>query len=214
MTLLAKAQWKAASDKEVASLKKNKVYSLLPVTSVPAGHKIIGSRWVYKVKADNSHKGRVVVLEWGQSPGVDCGSTFASVCRLRSIRMVPPIPAEYNPDCWQLDYNTAFLNADVTEEVYVKMAPGYEEFDENGVPLVVRLLKSLYDLRQSPTNWWKTIDENLEEIGVKSLKSDPCVYTYSESGAIFILTLYVDDCLLYTSPSPRDKRQSRMPSSA
>ena len=24
----------------------------------------------------------------------------------------------------------------------------------------------------------------------------------------------VDDCLLYTSPSPRDKRQSRMPSSA
>ena len=27
------------------------------------------------------------------------------------------------------------------------------------------------------------------------------------------LTLYFD-CLLYTSPSPRDKRQSRMPSSA
>ena len=25
---------------------------------------------------------------------------------------------------------------------------------------------------------------------------------------------YSDDCLLYTSPSPRDKRQSRMPSSA
>ena len=25
---------------------------------------------------------------------------------------------------------------------------------------------------------------------------------------------WVDDCLLYTSPSPRDKRQSRMPSSA
>ena len=29
----------------------------------------------------------------------------------------------------------------------------------------------------------------------------------------FILHLY-HDCLLYTSPSPRDKRQSRMPSSA
>ena len=25
---------------------------------------------------------------------------------------------------------------------------------------------------------------------------------------------YIDTCLLYTSPSPRDKRQSRMPSSA
>ena len=31
------------------------------------------------------------------------------------------------------------------------------------------------------------------EIGRKNLKSDPCVYTYSESGAIFILTLNVDD---------------------
>ena len=26
--------------------------------------------------------------------------------------------------------------------------------------------------------------------------------------------MYDDNCLLYTSPSPRDKRQSRMPSSA
>ena len=60
-----------------------------------------------------------------------------------------------------------FLNADAAEEVYVKMTPGCEEFDENGVPLVMRLLKSLYGLRQSPTNWWNTIDEHLVEIGFK-----------------------------------------------
>ena len=29
-----------------------------------------------------------------------------------------------------------------------------------------------------------------------------------------IITYQAKDCLLYTSPSPRDKRQSRMPSSA
>ena len=28
------------------------------------------------------------------------------------------------------------------------------------------------------------------------------------------IEVVVEDCLLYTSPSPRDKRQSRMPSSA
>ena len=28
------------------------------------------------------------------------------------------------------------------------------------------------------------------------------------------LSFYIESCLLYTSPSPRDKRQSRMPSSA
>ena len=43
----------------------------------------------------------------------------------------------------------------------------------------------------------------------------------TESGSIVKLdqkyigsVLPADDCLLYTSPSPRDKRQSRMPSSA
>ena len=75
------------------------------------------------------------------------------------------------------------------------MAPGYEEFDDNGVPLVMRLWKSLYGLRQSPTNWWNTIDEHLVKIGFKSIKSDPCVYTYSESGVSFILTLYVGHVL-------------------
>ena len=34
------------------------------------------------------------------------------------------------------------------------------------------------------------------EIGFKSLKSDPCVYAYSESSDIIILPLYVDDVLL------------------
>ena len=44
MTLPAKAHCKAASDKEVASLKNNNVYTLVLATAVPAGHKIIGSR--------------------------------------------------------------------------------------------------------------------------------------------------------------------------
>ena len=47
------------------------------------------------------------------------------------------IVAEYNLECWQLDYNTTFLNADVEEEVHIKMAPGYEEFDGNRVPMVM-----------------------------------------------------------------------------
>ena len=106
------------------------------------------------------------------------------------------IASEYNLECWQLEYNTAFLNADVTEEAYVRVAPGYEEFDENGVPMVMRLLEPLYGVRHNPANWWNTIDEHLVENGFKSPKSDPCVYTYTEGSDIIILTLYVDDVLM------------------
>ena len=65
MTLPDKAHWKAASDKKIASLKNKNVYTLVPAAAVPIGHKIIGSRWVYKVKAEKFYKGRVAVLEWG-----------------------------------------------------------------------------------------------------------------------------------------------------
>ena len=43
------------------------------------------------------------------------------------------------------------------------------------------------------------IDEKLRGIDLKIYKGGPVM---------------IDSCLLYTSPSPRDKRQSRMPSSA
>ena len=110
--------------------------------------------------------------------------------------MVLAIAAEFDFECWQLDYNTAFLNAKVEEDVNVKMAPGYEKFSNNGVPTVMRLLKSLYGLRQSPRYWYGTVDKHVVEIGFKSLKSDLCVYIYSEGCAIYVLTLYVDDVLL------------------
>ena len=39
-----------------------------------------------------------------------------------------------------------------------------------------------------PTNKWKTIDEHLEEIGFKRIKSDPSVYI-SKRGIDSVLTL-------------------------
>ena len=55
-----------------------------------------------------------------------------------------------------------------------------------------------------------------EEKGTPGLR-----YTYNSDGLVSMVTTsemnqisYSYDCLLYTSPSPRDKRQSRMPSSA
>ena len=50
MTLPQAARW-MASDKEIASLENHGVYELVPITSVPNGQKVVGTRWVYKVKA-------------------------------------------------------------------------------------------------------------------------------------------------------------------
>ena len=73
--------------------------------------------------------------------GRDCGETFDPVCRIQSIRMVLATAAETGWTVWQLDVQTAFLYADIEEEVWVKLAPGYEAKDEaTGAPGVMKLL--------------------------------------------------------------------------
>ena len=60
---------------------------------------------------------------------------------------------------------------------------------------------------------------SIKEADIK-VEGDGTVYenrgiTGASSGTTtFTITSYTTTCLLYTSPSPRDKRQSRMPSSA
>ena len=76
------------------------------------------------------------------------------------------------------------------------MTPDYEHRYESGVSLVMKLKKSLYGLRQSPMNWFSTIDHHLAKIGFCSLKSDPCVDVYEDENGSAILTLYVDNVLL------------------
>ena len=95
------------------------------------------TRRVFKIKTDSTYKGRLIVQGFSQIPGVDRGGTFAPVFRLQSIRMMLAIAVELDYDMHMLDVLTAFLNADVEEDVFVKMAPGYETNDEAGVPLVM-----------------------------------------------------------------------------
>ena len=56
----------------------------------------------------------------------------------------------------------------------------------------------------NPLMGWETSSDTLEEVILKFTTKEQAI-DYAKKNNI---------CLLYTSPSPRDKRQSRMPSSA
>ena len=111
--------WKAVSDKEMKSLQDLKVYTLVPRSEVPPGQEVIGSKWIYKAKAGNTHKVRLVAKGWNQVPGKDCGGIFVPACRLQIIRMVLTIAADMNWEVVQLGVKTAFLYADIEEDMFV-----------------------------------------------------------------------------------------------
>ena len=79
--------------------------------------------------------------------------------------MVLAIAAEMDWEVRKLDVKTAFLYADIEEEVFVAELPGFETNDNENVLLVVKLGKILYGLAQSPGKWLHTIDPVLSSIG-------------------------------------------------
>ncbi|CAN0021391.1 unnamed protein product [Sphacelaria rigidula] len=109
---------------ELQSIKDHQVADTIPTGSVPPNNNIIGTRWVFKVKADGHFKARLVVQGWAQRHGLDCGSTFAPCLPARK-----PTIATGNCHCktnWPilaLDVQTAFLNGKLQETVYIMLTP-------------------------------------------------------------------------------------------
>ena len=92
-----------------------------------------------------------------------------------------------------------FMNADAEEDVFVAMAPGQEANDKAGIPLVMKLKKSLYGLQQSPKNLLCRTEVELTIIGFRPRKSDPCVYIYKDEINFVILTLDLDGILFISA---------------
>ena len=101
--------WQIAIQKEMDSLKQHDVYKLVNISSVPKGEKIIGSRFVFKQKADRRFKARLVVQGHVLEPGIDYGRSYAPVSRFGNIRTLLAIACGHGGAAWQMDVVVAFL---------------------------------------------------------------------------------------------------------
>ena len=155
------AQWNAAAERDIASLKNRQVYKLVLRSAVPAGRKRINLTWVFKRKADGSFKVRVVAQGWNQIPGLDSGDMYATVCMIQSVRIICCMAVHFGLLLHQMDVSTPFLYTDFQELVFVEQPPGFELKDKDGGELVMQLEKSLYGLAQNRRNWFNTIDPAL-----------------------------------------------------
>ena len=99
-----------------------------------------------------------------------------------------------------MDCFAAFLNEELSEEVYMSQAPGFETKDSRGRPLIMKLHKSMYGLWQSSKAWNGTFGGEVRTIGFLLTASDACVYVKGSLDTCEMLRLYVDN-LLITGPN-------------
>ena len=142
------------------------------------------------------HKARLVAQGFLQKHGVDYDETFCPVVRFESVRTVI---AKHDLKLHQLDITTAFLNGEINEDINMKQLEGFEVKGKEH--LVCN--RSLYGLKQSPRCWNKALNSQLKKMHFKQLENDPCIYTLTSEGEIFIAAVYVDDIILARKSSIR-----------
>ena len=191
-----KERWQQAMDSEMASLRENGVYELV---DRPKGKKVVKSKWVFRVKTNEKgeiekYKARVVAKGYSQVEGVDYDQNFSPTVGFESIRQMIALGASKGLEMHQMDVTTAFLYAPLDEEVYMEQPEGTVVSGEEGK--VMRLLKCLYGLKQSPRQWNLLIDTVLKQLGFTRLKSDFGIYVKGEGDDAVYIALYVDDLFL------------------
>ena len=198
-----RAERKKAKDAEYQAHMKNGTWELTPL---PKGERCISSGWVESDKRDKDgvivkRKARFIAKGYSPEYGYDYLQTYAPVASMTTIRLILALTCILNLELDNMDVETAYLQSDLEEKVYVKQPPGYEQYGPNGEELVCRLRKSLYGLKQSGRNWRKKIDGWFRGYGFHPSSADPCLYVkFGSSGEILVIVLYVDD-LIITSNS-------------
>ncbi|GJW28896.1 putative ribonuclease H-like domain-containing protein [Tanacetum coccineum] len=113
--------------------------------------------WVKRSRRTNfNSKLQELPQGYRQEEGVDYDEVFAPVARIEAIRLFLAFASFMGFIVYQMDVKSAFLYGNITEEVYVKQPPGFE--DPAHPNKVYRVVKALYGLHQAPRAWYYVED--------------------------------------------------------
>lgn len=188
-------EWMTAMQREYNSLVENKVWRLV---ERPKNHNVVKCKWVFKAKCDASgnfqqYKARLVARGFTQKEGVDYYDTFSPVVRHSTMRLLFSIANEYDLEIDHIDVNTAFLNGDLNETIYMEQPEGFCKNNDK----VCLLQRSIYGLKQASRMWYCKVNELLTKHNFVQSKSEPCVYYLKTDKDIVIIALYVDDFYVF-----------------
>nr|GFB37889.1 retrovirus-related Pol polyprotein from transposon TNT 1-94 [Tanacetum cinerariifolium] len=101
------------------------------------------------------NKTRVVVRGYRQDEGIDFEKSFASVARMKAIRVFQAYTAHKLFIVFLMDVKTAFLHGMLKEDVYVCQPEGFIDVDHPSH--VYKLKKALYGLKQASRAWLEAV---------------------------------------------------------
>ena len=123
-----KENWHIAIRKEIRSMINRGVWRKIDRAKIPENRRLIGNKWVFKIKRDGTYRARLVALGYSHIPGMDYTDNFAPVAHDVSFRIALASMMVEKLDSLVMDVETAFLYGDIEEEIFMKSPVGMEEF--------------------------------------------------------------------------------------
>ena len=184
--------WRKAIESELKSLEDMGTFEV--VDELPDNRKAVSSKLVFRVKRYNDFsierfKARLVAKGCDQIPGIDFEETFAPVVKLTSVCILCALATLLDLHFHHLDVDTAFLNGTLEEEIYMRMPKGIGRYSGK----IVRLLWSIYGLKQASRIWNQLLDIELAKLGFHCITADYCIYILRSGNNVCFLAVYVDD---------------------
>lgn len=193
--------WQQGINKELDTLWSTGTWTAVKRDSISQGLRPITAKLHLRVKTDpvrntTQYKARFVCRGFNQIAGIDYNETYSPVANFRSIQTLLTIGAHYDYEIHQLDFDAAFLNANIKEEVYIEPIPNVDS--RIGIDELYRLNKTLYGLKQSPREWWILLRTTLCALSWHQCLTDQCVFFRDDPQGRQFLAVYVDDLILFT----------------
>jgi hypothetical protein len=169
-----------------------------PLVVAPPGADIIDCRWVFKLRSDGRHKGRLVARGFNQTYGVNFKDVFLPMLNYGTYCLIMALAAVEGYYITAVDVRNAYLNAPLSETIYMRQPEGFRVKGQE--TKVYKLRKALYGLKQAGREWWLALSQSMKELSFTALYSDAGVYIHkSADGNIVITLVYVDDALFLGS---------------
>jgi hypothetical protein len=199
-------EWKEAMDEEMRSMERFAVYQRVP-KSAAGKRQVLGCKWVYRRKRNRlgeviRYRARLVAQGFRQKAydSFDPDGTYSPVVHKDTLRLFLAVSAALNLKLYQCDVKSAFLQAALSEPIFMQAPPGYATRTSAGEPEVWLLQKAVYGLKQASHEWWEALRQHLTSKGYVSLLGDPCLLKrVLPNGKIILCAIYVDDLVLSVS---------------
>ncbi|CAE7738557.1 RE1 [Symbiodinium sp. CCMP2456] len=194
------AQFKEAKQVEINNFIAANAFESLPEHLAPSREQAVNMRWLltWKVKETGGRKAKARAILLGyQDPSYAHRSTTAPVMSRQSRQLVLQAAANNSWRVFKGDVSGAFLQGrDYPDKLYCIPCPEICAAMQIPEGSVTRLRKACYGLVDAPLEWYRTVSEYFEELGLVRLWSDACVWAWRVNGKLRgVISGHVDDFL-------------------